>query len=69
MPERYDVLIKAATIVDGTGNPTFKGSVGIEGQKIAAVGDIGGDAVRVIDGAGLVVCPGFIDIHSHSDFR
>jgi len=67
MSERYDVLIKDARIVDGTGRAAFKGSVGIKGEKIAAVGDIAGEATRVIDGSGLVTCPGFVDPHSHAD--
>ena len=67
MPDRYDVLIKDSMIVDGTGKPAFKGSVGIRGEKIAAVGDFKGDAAKVIEGSGLVTCPGFVDSHSHAD--
>jgi N-acyl-D-amino-acid deacylase len=67
MAERYDVLILDAKVVDGTGKSAFQGSVGIQGEKIAAVGDVTGDAARVIDGSGLVLCPGFVDPHSHSD--
>ncbi len=67
MPEYYDVLIKDAKIIDGTGKAAFKGSVGIKGQKIAAVGTVEAGAARVIDGSGLVVCPGFVDTHSHAD--
>ena len=67
MPQSYDILIKNATIIDGTGSPAFKGSVGIVGTKIVAVGDFRGDAARVIDGSGLVTCPGFVDPHSHAD--
>jgi len=68
MSECYDLLIKATTIVDGSGRPAFKGCVGVKGGKIAAVGDLRGDGERVIDGSGLVTCPGFVDLHSHSDF-
>ena len=67
MSNRFDVLIRDTTIVDGTGTPGFKGSVAISGEKITAVGDIEGDAAKVIDGAGLVTCPGFVDPHSHAD--
>jgi len=67
LPEYYDLLIKSASIVDGTGKSVFRGSIGIRGEKIAAVGDVKGDAARVIDGSGLVACPGFIDIHNHGD--
>jgi N-acyl-D-aspartate/D-glutamate deacylase len=65
--ERYDVLVKNAKIVDGTGKTAFKGSIGIEGEKIAAVGNVRGDAAIVIDGAGLIACPGFVNPHDHGD--
>ncbi len=64
----FDVLIQRALIVDGTGNPAFQGDVAIAGDKIAMMGralDV--RAKRVIDASGLVMAPGFIDIHSHSD--
>jgi N-acyl-D-aspartate/D-glutamate deacylase len=66
--EPYDLIIRGGRIVDGTGNPWFHGDVAIRGDKIAAVGAVGGEAKRTIDATGLVVAPGFIDIHSHSDF-
>lgn len=66
-PEHYDVLISDARIVDGTGSQPFTGSVAINGERIAAVGKVNGDADIVIDGSGLVVSPGFIDSHSHAD--
>ncbi len=69
MTAYYDVLIRNATIVDGTGAPRFEGSVGIRGEKIEAVGALGGEADRVIDGTGLVVSPGFVDPHSHVDLN
>lgn len=65
-----EVLITNARVIDGTGNPWFYGDVAIAGERIAAVapvGVIGREGVgEVVDGAGLVVCPGFIDIQSHS---
>lgn len=65
----YDVLIRNGVIVDGTGGPWFRGDVAVSGGKIAKVGRIpSADADRVVDADGLVVSPGFIDIHSHSDF-
>ena len=67
--EPFDILIRGGTIVDGTGNPWFLGDLAIRGDRIAALGRIGPDAVarRQIDARGLVVAPGFIDMHSHSD--
>lgn len=64
----YDVIIRGGRIVDGTGNPWFRGDVAIKGDRIARIGEVTGDAKRVIDATGLVVAPGFIDIHSHSDW-
>jgi N-acyl-D-aspartate/D-glutamate deacylase len=67
LSEHYDVLIKNSKIIDGTGKPAFGGSIGIDGERIVALGNIRGDADIEIDGAGLVTCPGFVDIHSHGD--
>lgn len=65
----YDILIRNGRIFDGTGNAGVPGDLAISGERIAAVGaDLGGDAARVIDAAGLAVTPGFIDIKTHSDF-
>ena len=64
----YDVLIRGARIVDGTGNPWFSGEIAIKDGRIAALGHLGSvNAARVIDAAGLVAAPGFIDLHTHSD--
>jgi len=65
---RYDVVIRHGRIVDGTGNPWFVGDVAVQKDRIVAVGRIpAGTAAREIDAAGLVIAPGFIDLHSHSD--
>lgn len=65
--QRYDVLIRNARVLDGKGNPWFRGDVAVAGGRIAAVGDLGdASAERVIDASGLYVAPGFIDVHSHA---
>jgi len=62
----FDIVIKKGKILDGTGNPWYRGDVGIEGDIIK---EIGKNLVgrKTIDAAGHIVAPGFIDIHSHSD--
>ncbi|GAC1473596.1 MAG: hypothetical protein NVSMB9_22500 [Isosphaeraceae bacterium] len=67
--EEVDILIRGGRIVDGTGNPWFSGDLAIRGDRIVAVGQVadGLKARKVIEARGLVVAPGFIDIHSHSD--
>ena len=71
MPEEHDILIKNATIVDGTGSPGYVGAVAVKGERIAAIGKVEGDlkveARTVIDAEGLTVTPGFIDVHNHGD--
>lgn len=67
--EPYDLLIRNGRIVDGTGNPWFLGDVAIRGDRIVAVGRVPPAPAKLeIDAKGLVVAPGFIDMHSHSDF-
>ena len=64
-----DVLIAGGWLIDGTGNPAFRGDVAIEGDRIVDIGRLeGAEAARVIDAEGLVVTPGLIDAHSHSDW-
>ena len=67
-PPDTNVLIKGAMIVDGTGKPGYKGDVLILKDRVADVGPaVEAAGATVIDGTGLVVCPGFIDLHTHCD--
>ena len=63
----YDVLLRGARVLDGTGNPWYRADIAISGERIAAVGDLGSaSAALVVDASGLFVAPGFIDAHSHA---
>ena len=65
----YDILLKGGTVIDGTGQERRVADVAIRGDRIAAVEPniAPAEASRVIDADGLVVCPGFIDHHTHYD--
>ena len=63
----HDIVIRGGTIVDGTGKAAFSGDVAIAGGRIAAVGGKLGPAKREIDAAGLMVTPGWVDVHTHYD--
>jgi N-acyl-D-amino-acid deacylase len=64
---RFDVLIRNARVMDGTGNPWLRADLGISGDRIAAVGTLAAaTAARTIDARDRIVAPGFIDVHSHA---
>lgn len=67
----FDLLISGASVIDGTGSPGFRASVGVLDGRIAMIGDVGDDvrAARVIDGTDRAIAPGFIDVHSHSGLQ
>lgn len=64
-----DVLIRGGRVIDGSGGPPFEADVAIAGDRIAAVGRVDDPASRIIDADGLFVCPGFVDMHTHSDVK
>ena len=65
----FDIVIKNGKVIDGTGNPWFKADIGITKGKIMKIGITEpSEKTKVIDAKGLIVCPGFIDIHSHADY-
>ena len=64
----YDLLIKNGAIYDGTGAPGYQADIGVLEGRIVAIGKLEEDSVETIEAAGLAVSPGFIDLHTHSDF-
>jgi N-acyl-D-amino-acid deacylase len=65
----FDLIVKNGEIIDGTGDKSFRADIGIKDGQIEAIAPLGHqDTCPTIDAYGLVVCPGFVDIHSHSDF-
>jgi N-acyl-D-amino-acid deacylase len=64
----FTLLIKGGFILDGSGNPWFKGDIGINGKRIEKIGNLSDRrAAKTIDASGLIVSPGFIDVHTHCD--
>ena len=63
----YDVVIRAGTIVDGLGGKPFVGDIAVSDGVIVAIGDVDGPGTREIDATGLLVTPGFVDLHTHYD--
>ncbi len=67
MAHTFDLVIRNGTIVDGLGGDPYPGDVAVTGAVIAAVGVVDGDGTREIDATGLLVTPGFVDLHTHYD--
>ena len=64
---QHDLVIRGGTILDGSGEPAFVGDVAIDGEWISAVGTVPGKGRREVDASGMLVTPGFTDIHTHYD--
>ena len=63
----FDTIIRGGRVVDGTGNPARFAEIGIKAGKIVSIGRITGNSKSVIDATGMIVAPGFIDVHTHAD--
>ena len=64
----FDTVIREVSVYDGTGAPPRTADVALEGGRIASVGKATGAARESVDGRGLALAPGFIDVHTHDDF-
>ncbi len=67
MSSEFDLVIRGGNVIDGSGAPAFEADVGVRGGAIAEVGRIGSKGRQEIDASGLLVTPGFVDIHTHFD--
>src|SRR5438128_2671961 len=65
--ETYDLLIRGGRVVDGTGSPAFFADVAVKNGRIAAIGKLAGAATTTLEVQGLIVAPGFIDVHTHAE--
>ncbi|MEC7870555.1 MAG: amidohydrolase family protein, partial [Chloroflexota bacterium] len=66
----FDTLITNGTIIDGSNKKSYKGDIGIIGEKIETIGVLSNaESKETINAKDSIVCPGFIDVHSHDDFK
>lgn len=65
----YDLVIRGGSVVDGTGLPAYTADIAVQDGRIAAIGRVEGEAARTVDADGLLVAPGFIDVHTHYDVQ
>ena len=65
----HDLIIRNATVIDGTGAPATRADIAADGDRITRLGAVEGIAATELDASGLVAAPGFIDVHSHDDFH
>jgi len=65
--EEYDLIIRHGRVMDGSGNPAFFADVAVKDGRIAGIGRVTGTAAQEIDATGMIVAPGFIDVHTHAD--
>jgi N-acyl-D-amino-acid deacylase len=63
----FDLVLRNGRVFTGAGNPWFRANIGVKNGKIVKIGSVGGSAKEIIDVRGQAVCPGFIDLHDHSD--
>ncbi|HIE51126.1 MAG TPA: D-aminoacylase, partial [Armatimonadetes bacterium] len=66
MGSEHDWVVRNGQVIDGTGRPAFVADVALVGDRISAIGPTVGEGKQILDAAGLIVAPGFIDMHSHS---
>jgi N-acyl-D-amino-acid deacylase len=65
--QSYELVIRNATVIDGTRAPRYPADIGVSGGKIVEIGSLGGEAKKEIDASGKIAAPGFIDAHTHDD--
>src|SRR2546426_357934 len=65
--ETFDLILRKGRIIDGTGNPAYFADLAVKDGRIAAIGKVRGEAREEIDVRGLIVSPGFIDVHTHAE--